>query len=146
MTKRLQVLLNQAEYTEIQNAARGDRMTVAEWVRQALRGARESRTGHSLGESPAAYLTHRQVVYYTTNMTKRLQVLLDEEEFTEIQDVARGRRQTVAEWVRQALRQARHDRPGSADAKLRAIAEAYGHYYPTADIDTMLDEIESGRQ
>ena len=145
MTKRLQVMLNQEEYTEIEKSARGSRMTVAEWVRQALRMARERRMGHSLGESPAAYLTQGTLVYYTTNMTKRLQVLLDEEELMEIRGVARGQRLTVAEWVRQALRQARFDQPSSADAKLRAIAVAYSHHYPTADIDTILDEIEAGR-
>lgn len=79
-------------------------------------------------------------------MTKRLQVLLDEEEYTEIQVAARGQRMTVAEWVRQALRKARHDKSGTSDAKLRAIAEASRHYYPTADIDTMLGEIDAGRR
>jgi hypothetical protein len=40
MTKRLQVLLDEAELKEIQRAARAERMTVAEWVRQTLRVAR----------------------------------------------------------------------------------------------------------
>jgi hypothetical protein len=40
MSKRLQVLLEEAELKEIQRAARAERMTVAEWVRQALRSAR----------------------------------------------------------------------------------------------------------
>ena len=40
MSKRLQVLLEEAELREIQRAARAQRMTVAEWVRQALRAAR----------------------------------------------------------------------------------------------------------
>ena len=146
MTKRLQVLLNQEEYGEIETIARGHRMTVAEWVRQALRRAREAPAGNTVRESPATYLTHGQLVYYTTNMTKRLQVLLDEEELTEIQDVARGQRLTVAEWVRQSLRTARHDRPGATDIKLRAIAEAYRHSFPTGEIGAMLDEIEAGRQ
>ena len=77
---------------------------------------------------------------------KRLQVLLDEEEYREIQGVARRQRMTLAEWVRQALRQARSDRPGTVDAKLRAIAEAARHEFPTADIDVMLREIEAGRR
>ena len=46
-------------------------------------------------------------------MPKRLQVLLDEEEYKEIQRVARNQRVTLAEWVRQALRQARSDNPGT---------------------------------
>lgn len=40
MTQRLQVLLDEAELKEVQRAARAQRMTVAEWVRQALRTAR----------------------------------------------------------------------------------------------------------
>ena len=35
-------------------------------------------------------------------MSKRLQVLLDEEELVEIREVARRRRLSVAEWVRRA--------------------------------------------
>lgn len=40
MSKRLQVLLDETELAEIRRAARLGRMTVAEWVRQALRRAR----------------------------------------------------------------------------------------------------------
>ena len=40
MRKRLQVLINDAEYRESQALARSQRVTVAEWVRQALRMAR----------------------------------------------------------------------------------------------------------
>lgn len=40
MTKRLQVLLDDAELRDLQRAARARRMTTAEWVRQALRAAR----------------------------------------------------------------------------------------------------------
>ena len=78
---------------------------------------------------------------------RRLQVMLDEEEYREIQAVARGQRLSVSEWVRQALRKARFDRPrATKEAKLRAIAEASRHQYPTADIDKMLAEIEAGQR
>ena len=40
VSKRLQVLLDEPEIREIQRAARAKRMTVAEWVRGALREAR----------------------------------------------------------------------------------------------------------
>jgi hypothetical protein len=40
MTQRLQVLLEDAEFDEIRAIARRHRMTVAEWVRQAMRLAR----------------------------------------------------------------------------------------------------------
>lgn len=39
MSKRLQVLLDDGEFREIRRIARAQRMTVAEWVRQALRAA-----------------------------------------------------------------------------------------------------------
>ena len=79
-------------------------------------------------------------------MSKRLQVLVEDEEYREIQGVARRQRLTVAEWVRQALRRAREDDPGTIEAKLRILAEASRHEFPTADIDVMLDEIERGRR
>ncbi len=79
-------------------------------------------------------------------MVKRLQVLLDEEEYQEIQGVARRQRMTVAEWVRQALRAARGYQYGVAQTKLRAIADASRHRYPTADIEDMLGEIEAGQR
>ncbi len=79
-------------------------------------------------------------------MSKRLQVLLDEVEYLEIQGVARRQRVTVAEWVRQALRKARIDHPGTVEAKLRAIADASRSRFPTADIEVMLREIEAGQR
>ena len=79
-------------------------------------------------------------------MPKRLQVLLDEEEYKEIQGVARRQRVTLAEWVRQALRKARSDQPGTVEAKLRVIAGASRHAFPTADIGDMLGEIDAGRR
>ena len=39
MSKRLQVLLDEPELRQIERAALAQRMTVAEWVRQALRAA-----------------------------------------------------------------------------------------------------------
>ena len=79
-------------------------------------------------------------------MSKRLQVLLDEEEYKEIQGVARRQRVTLAEWVRQALRQAKNNHPGTVEAKLRGIADASRHDFPTADIEVMLQEIEEGHR
>lgn len=42
MSKRLQVIVEEAEYREIKRAARRKRLTVSEWVRQSLRTARRS--------------------------------------------------------------------------------------------------------
>jgi Arc/MetJ-type ribon-helix-helix transcriptional regulator len=78
-------------------------------------------------------------------MTKRLQVLLDETELAEIQRAARGRRQSVAEWVRGALRQARAEETGrSPAAKLQTLRASTTHAFPTGPIDQLLDEIERG--
>ena len=78
-------------------------------------------------------------------MSKRLQVLLDEPEWREVQRAARAQRTTMAEWVRQALRAARRREPlGGADRKLAAVRSAARHAYPVADIDQMLADIERG--
>ena len=45
MSKRLQVVLDDRELAEIQAAARRQRLTTAEWVRQALRAARRTAAG-----------------------------------------------------------------------------------------------------
>jgi hypothetical protein len=45
MSKRLQVLLSEKELAEIQQSARRQQMTTAEWVRQALRAARRAKAG-----------------------------------------------------------------------------------------------------
>lgn len=42
MRKRLQVLFDEAEWRELQRAARAERTTVSEWVRRALRQARRA--------------------------------------------------------------------------------------------------------
>jgi hypothetical protein len=78
-------------------------------------------------------------------MTKRLQVLLDDPEWREVQRAARAQRLTIAEWVRQALRAARKQQPrGDFERKLAAVRAALRHAFPTGDIDQMLDEVERG--
>jgi hypothetical protein len=78
-------------------------------------------------------------------MAKRLQVILQDPEYREIQRIARSRRMSIAEWVRQALEFAHRREPdGSTAKRLEVIHSAARHSYPTADIDTMLAEIEAG--
>jgi hypothetical protein len=78
-------------------------------------------------------------------VAKRLQVILQDPEYREIQRMARGRRMSLAEWVRQALDLARRREPlGGAGKKLEVIRAAAQHDYPTSDIDSMLAEIEKG--
>jgi hypothetical protein len=78
-------------------------------------------------------------------MAKRLQVILKDPEYREIQRMARSRQMSIAEWVRQALAIARRREPlGDVEKKLAAIRAAARHESPTSDIDTMLAEIERG--
>lgn len=78
-------------------------------------------------------------------MSKRLQVILKDPEYREIQRAARQRHMSVAEWVRQALQLARRAQPGSgAEKKLGVIRAAARLDYPSGDIERMLAEIEAG--
>lgn len=79
-------------------------------------------------------------------MSKRLQVLLDPDEWEELREIARRHRTTVSEWVRRTLREAREREPRSdLDMKLRSVRAAARHEFPTADVEQMLEEIERGR-
>jgi hypothetical protein len=78
-------------------------------------------------------------------MTKRLQVILQDPEYREIQRAARTRQMSIAEWVRQALALARRREPvGDVGKKLEIIRAAAKHQFPTGNIETMLAEIEQG--
>ena len=78
-------------------------------------------------------------------MSKRLQVILDDEELMDIQRVAQMKQMTVAEWVRQALRAARRgESAGDPGRKLQAIQAAARYSFPSGDIEKMLEEIEIG--
>jgi hypothetical protein len=78
-------------------------------------------------------------------MAKRLQVILEDQEYREIQRLAGSRGMSVAEWVRQALDLAHCRELGAAvGKKLEVIRAAARHEFPSADIDRMLAEIKSG--
>jgi predicted transcriptional regulator len=78
-------------------------------------------------------------------MTKRLQVLLDDDELHRIQRLAKEQRLTTAEWVRQSLRaSAEAATLVNLEEKLAAIRQAVRYEFPTAGIDQMLAEIERG--
>jgi predicted 2-oxoglutarate/Fe(II)-dependent dioxygenase YbiX len=78
-------------------------------------------------------------------MSIRLQVVLEEAEIREIRRAARRDRLTVSEWVRRCLREARRRQPlRDADRKMQAIRAAARHAFPTAEVERMLAEIESG--
>jgi hypothetical protein len=78
-------------------------------------------------------------------MSKRLQVIVDDAEYRDLQKAARRRGMTVSQWVRDAMRAARRLEPSTdAGRKLAAVREASRHGYPAPDIDQMLAEIERG--
>jgi hypothetical protein len=78
-------------------------------------------------------------------MSETLQVVVDEEELEAYRQVAHRRHLTLAEWVRQSLREARQAQPGrSSRGKLDSLRTATRHSYPTADIQQMLLQIEGG--
>lgn len=85
------------------------------------------------------------VACYTHAMSKRLQVLLADEEMSDFQLLAQREHLTLGEWVRRTLREARmHRSVKDPAAKLAAIRRAVEYNFPTADIDQMLREIEQG--
>jgi SOS response regulatory protein OraA/RecX len=78
-------------------------------------------------------------------MAKRLQVIVRDPEYREVQRIARSRHMSIAEWVRQALDLARRREPiTDVGKKLEIIRAAVRHGYPSGDIEDMLAEIESG--
>jgi hypothetical protein len=78
-------------------------------------------------------------------MPKRLQVILQDLEYREIQKIARSRHMTLAQWVREALAAARRHEPlGEAGKKLDVIRDSARHEFPTAEVADMLAEIERG--
>ena len=78
-------------------------------------------------------------------MSKRLQVILEDDEMRKIQEIARRHRTTVAEWVRRALRAAQRQEPlAERSRKLSVVREASTNSFPTCDIGRMLGEIEQG--
>jgi hypothetical protein len=79
------------------------------------------------------------------SMTKRLQVLIDDEELRAIQRLARDDRVTTAEWVRQRLREAQEQRARpDIERKLAVIRAAARFRAPAPNVEQMNAEIEQG--
>ena len=72
MSKRLQVLLDETEYREIRKLARAEKLTVAEWVRQALRIARRRKSAGDSDRKLAVIRTAVAHEYPTADMTQIL--------------------------------------------------------------------------
>jgi hypothetical protein len=54
MTKRLQVLLEDSEWRELKRSARAEKTTIAEWVRRAIRHARNNSSSEDVERKLAA--------------------------------------------------------------------------------------------
>jgi hypothetical protein len=79
-------------------------------------------------------------------MSKRLQVVVGDEDLERYRRTAQAAGINVSEWARQALRVAQREASdGDVEAKLAAIRKAASYRFPEPDIDTMLAEIEAGR-
>lgn len=79
-------------------------------------------------------------------MSKRLQVVVRDDELQAFEDVAKKRGLTLSEWVRQTLRDAEREVSHiDTDKKLAAIRRAASYSLaPSPDIDQMNEEIERG--
>lgn len=78
-------------------------------------------------------------------MSKRLQVVLSDEEMRLLREAATDRGMTVSEWVRVALRESRRVATSHrVDTRLDAVRAAAAHDFPAPDVEQMLAEIEHG--
>ena len=72
MTTRMQVLLEDAEFAEIRRVAKRHRITVAEWVRQALRRARRDEPASDPRKKLAAVREATRGGYPTADIDRML--------------------------------------------------------------------------
>lgn len=80
------------------------------------------------------------------SMSKRLQIVVDDDELERLRKAAARDGLTLSEWARRVLERARESQKGPTPAqKIAAVERALACGHPTADIDEMLAEIEKGR-
>ncbi len=79
-------------------------------------------------------------------MSKRLQVLIEEKEYSQFKKLASKASMSLGEWVRQALRQAASSvAKHSSKQKLEALDRAFEYNFPSGDIEQILEEINMNR-
>lgn len=79
-------------------------------------------------------------------MSKRLQIVMPDDEYAAVVRAARSRKKPIAQLVRESLRntlEQERDRP--ADERIAAVLRFARFSGPTGDIDRILAEIEAGR-
>ena len=72
------------------------------------------------------------------------QISLDADEFAHVARIASHRKVTVEQWVEELVRRDMFDYQRRSKGLEKVIAEAAEYNIPTADIEQMLREIESG--
>ena len=77
-------------------------------------------------------------------MKKICQVLMEDTEYEDIKHIASRRKMTVEQWIEATVSEARADYHRRVERIRRVIEEASHKNFPTADIEDMLKEIESG--
>ena len=77
-------------------------------------------------------------------MDTHVRVPLTENEYADLKAIAGRRGQSFDEWARQALLRAKNEQAHTVQSKLRGIAKAAKHSFPSGDIEDMLAEIEAG--
>ena len=79
-------------------------------------------------------------------MSKRLQVVMDDAEWTEVEATAERQGLTISEWVRGVLRAARRQEPpNDVDRRLAVIRAAYAYAFPTGEMEEINAEIARGQ-
>lgn len=72
MSKRLQVLLDDAEYRDLRKAARKQGLTVSEWVRSAIRAIRRREPLHDTARKLAAIREAARYSFPTADIEQML--------------------------------------------------------------------------
>jgi hypothetical protein len=72
MSKRLQVILDDAELAAVRKAAKRSQMTTAEWVRQALRAARKAEPAADAAKKLAAVQAAAAYEFPTADLDQML--------------------------------------------------------------------------
>jgi hypothetical protein len=79
-------------------------------------------------------------------MSKRLQIIVSDEEAARFRRSAKRSGMSLSEWARVALAREESRASGPDPARmLEALDRALGCAHPTGDIDQILGEIEAGR-
>ena len=79
-------------------------------------------------------------------MDIHLRIPLNAEEHEALKALASRLGEPVEEWARRVLLKAKAEQSHTVESKLKAIAKASNHDFPSADIEEMLADIEAGRR